>query len=81
MITPRLILHAGVPIFKMFRPSSKTARTHAHTFLLDLSCIQEFYSSILGLMTDYPDKFLLRFLSFCSEYPRRASTLEEHFIS
>ena len=33
---PRLIFDARVPIFKMFHPSSNTARTHAHTSISTL---------------------------------------------
>ena len=41
---PRLILDARVPIFKMFHPSSKTARTHAHTSISTLKSRVNFCS-------------------------------------
>jgi len=42
--TPRLILDAHVPIFKMFHPSSNTARTHAHTSISTLKSLVNFCS-------------------------------------
>jgi len=42
--TPRLILDARVPIFKMFHPSSNTARTHAHTSISTLKSLVNFCS-------------------------------------
>jgi len=41
---PRLILDARVPIFKMFHPSSNTARTHAHTSISTLKSLVNFCS-------------------------------------
>ena len=40
----RLILDARVPIFKMFHPSSNTARTHAHTSISTLKSLVNFCS-------------------------------------
>ena len=42
--TPRLILDAHVPIFKMFHPSSNTARTHTHTSISTLKSLVNFCS-------------------------------------
>ena len=42
---PRLILDARVPIFKMFHPSSNTARTHTHTSISTLKSLVNFCSS------------------------------------
>ena len=41
---PKLILDAHVPTFKMFHPSSNTARTHAHTSISMLKSLVNFCS-------------------------------------
>ena len=44
MTTPRMILDACVPIFKMFHPSSNTARTHSHTSISTVKSLVNFSS-------------------------------------
>ena len=44
LAAPRLILDSRVPIFKMFQPSSNTARTHAHTSISTLKSLVNFCS-------------------------------------
>jgi hypothetical protein len=53
-------LYAGVPIFKMFHPSSNTARTHAHTSICTLKSLVYFWSGDFLLHKKFNDSMLVR---------------------
>jgi len=54
-------LDARVPIFKMFHPSSKTARTHAHTSIITLKSLVNFCWIDLTAIYYRDIKFIYRF--------------------
>ena len=57
---PRLILDARVPIFKMFHPSSNTARTHAHTSIRTLKSLVNFCSRDFLFNEKFDDRTLAK---------------------
>jgi len=57
---PRLILDARVPIFKMFHPSSNTARTHAHTSISMLKSLVNFCSRDFLFNKKFDDSTLVK---------------------
>ena len=56
----RLILDAHVPIFKMFHPSSNTARTHAHTSVSTLKSLVNFCSRDFLFNKKFDDSMLAK---------------------
>src|SRR5215510_15185208 len=57
---PGLILDAHVPIFKMFHPSSNTARTHAHTSISTLKSLVNFCSRDFLFNKEFDDSMLAK---------------------